>query len=119
MTREEFEDVVAEALATIPAPFRARMRNIAVEVRDRPSAKQLRESQVPPNELLLGLYQGVPLPERNAGFGDPLFPDRVFLFQECIEQVCRSRAELIEEIRETVIHEVGHYFGLSDDEMDE
>lgn len=119
MTREEFEAVVDEALATIPAPFRERMRNIAVEVRDRPTAKQLREAGVPPNELLLGLYHGVPLTDRNAGFGDPMFPDRVFLFQECIEQVCRSRVELLEEIRETVIHEVGHYFGLSDDEMDE
>ena len=118
MTRGQFEDVVAEALDTLPREFRSRMENIVVEVRDRPTPKQLHHAELPPGDLLLGLYEGVPLPDRPGGV-EPIFPDRVFLFQECLEEVCESRAELIEEIRETVIHEIGHYFGLDHDDMED
>ena len=118
MTRRQFEDVVAEALDTLPREFRSRMENIVVEVRDRPTPKQLDRDGGPPGGLLLGLYEGVPLPDRTEGL-EPVFPDRVFLFQECLEEVCESRAELIEEIRETVIHEIGHYFGLDHEDMEE
>lgn len=118
MTRRQFEDVVAEALDTLPREFRSRMENIVVEVRDRPTPKQLQRAELPPGDLLLGLYEGVPLPDRPEGI-EPIFPDRVFLFQECLEEVCGSRAELIEEIRETVIHEIGHYFGLDHEDMED
>ncbi len=118
MTRSQFEAVVAVALETLPREFRSRMENIVVEVRDRPTPKQLRTAGVPPGELLLGLYEGVPLPDRPGGI-EPIFPDRVFLFQECLEEVCQTRKELMEEIRETVVHEIGHFFGLDHDDMED
>ncbi len=118
MTRAQFEDVVAEALDTLPREFRRRMENVIVEVRDRPTQKQLKHAEIPAGDLLLGLYEGVPLTDRPEGI-EPTFPDRVFLFQDCLEEVCETRAELIEEIRETVIHEIGHYFGLDHDDMED
>ncbi len=118
MTRRQFEEVVAQALDTLPREFRARMENVVVEVRDRPTRGQLQRAGVPPGDLLLGLYEGVPLPDRAEGI-EPTFPDRIFLFQECLEECCETRHDLMEEIRETVIHEIGHFFGLDHDDMED
>lgn len=118
MTRRQFEEIVAEAIDGLPREFRARMENVIVEVRDRPTRKQLEDNHVPPGETLLGLYEGVPLSERPEGL-DPIFPDRIFIFQRPLEECFRTRARLIEEIRETVIHEIGHFFGLDHGDMEE
>ena len=118
MTRDEFRDLVDEALATIPARFRAAMQNIAIVVEDEPSAEQLGEVGIEPPDTLLGLYQGTPLTERQWSEGNTL-PDKITLFQGPIEDASDDEDDLVVAIGETLIHEIGHYFGLSEEEIEE
>jgi len=116
--RQQFEKHVAEALASIPARFRRAMKNIAIVVEDEPSRELLREMDIDPPDTLLGLYQGTPLTERHWGYGNTL-PDRVLIFQGPHERDAEDEDDLIVAIGETLIHEIGHYFGLSEEEIEE
>ena len=116
--RQEFEQLVAEALDTLPQRFRRHMRNIAVIVETAPSRELLEAMHLRPDHTLLGLYQGVPLPDRGHGYGNVL-PDRITIFQQPIESLYQTPEEIQAAVRETVIHEVGHYFGLDDERIDE
>jgi predicted Zn-dependent protease with MMP-like domain len=116
--RKEFEQFVAEALASIPKRFRDAMHNIAIVVEDEPSRELLDEMEIEPPDTLLGLYQGTPLTERSWGHGNTL-PDRVIIFQGPHERESDDEDDLVTAIGETLIHEVGHYFGLSEDEIEE
>ena len=118
MTRQKFEKLVAEAIALIPARFRREMTNIAVVVEDEPDEELLEEMEIEPPDSLYGLYQGTPLPERTWGYGNTL-PDRVTLFKSVIEEDCETEDDVRDCIAETLIHEVGHYFGLSEEEIEE
>ena len=117
MTRTEFERQVASALATIPKRFRTAMRNIAIVVEDEPAPDLLREMEIEPGDTLFGLYQGTPLTERRWDYGNAL-PDRILLFQGPHERDAEDDEELIASIGETLIHEIGHYFGLREDEIE-
>lgn len=116
MTRERFEQLVTEAIAIIPRRFRREMRNIAIVVEDEPSPALLAELDIAPPDSLFGLYQGVPLPQRSWDFGNVL-PDRITLYQRTIEHEAEDEDDVRAVIGETLIHEVGHYFGLSEDEI--
>ncbi len=105
-------------MALIPKRFRLEMQNIAVVVEDEPSAELLDEMEIEPPDSLYGLYQGTPLPERTWGYGNTL-PDRVTLFQKPIEEDSEDEDDVRAVIGETLIHEVGHYFGLSEEEIEE
>ena len=105
-------------MALIPKRFRLEMKNIAVVVEDEPSAELLDEMEIEPPDSLYGLYQGTPLPERTWGYGNTL-PDRVTLFRKPIEEDSEDDDEVRAVIGETLIHEVGHYFGLSEEEIEE
>jgi len=118
MTREKFEQLVAEAITLIPKRFRREMRNIAIVVEDEPSAELLEEMEIEPPDSLYGLYHGTPLTERTSGYGNTL-PDRVTLFKTPIEEDCDDEDDVRAVIGETLIHEVGHYFGLSEEEIEE
>lgn len=118
MDRSEFLLLVDEALAGIPQEFREAMQNIAVVVEDEPSAAQLDEVGIEPPDTLLGLYEGTPLTERTWAHGNVL-PDKVTLFQGPIEDASDDREDMIVAIGETLIHEIGHYFGLSEEEIEE
>jgi predicted Zn-dependent protease with MMP-like domain len=118
MTREKFEQLVAEAITLIPRRFRREMKNIAIIVEDEPSDELLEEMEIEPPDSLYGLYQGTPLPERTAAWGNTL-PDCVTLFQRPIEEDCDDDDDVRMVIGETLIHEVGHYFGLSEEEIEE
>ena len=118
MTRQQFEGHVAQALGTIPKRFRQAMRNIAIVVEDEPSRDVLREMEIPPGDTLFGLYQGTPLTERHWDYGNAL-PDRILLFQGPHEREAHDDEDLIASIAETLIHEIGHYFGLSEAEIEE
>ena len=116
MTRARFEQLVAEAVTLIPKRFRREMRNVAIVIEDEPSPELLRELEIEPPDSLFGLYQGVPLPERSWDYGNAL-PDRITLYQHTIEQDAEDEEDMRAVIGETLIHEVGHYFGLSEDEI--
>ena len=119
MRRREFEQLVEEALATIPKDFRDAIANMAIVVEDEPSPALLDEVGIDPPDTLLGLYQGTPLPDRSATHGNNL-PDVVTLFQGPIEDEADGDPDMIVvEIGETLIHELGHYFGLGEDEIEE
>ena len=118
MRRREFEQLVAETLDGLPRQFRRWMRNIAVVVETAPSRTLLETMGLWPDHTLLGLYQGVPFPERGYSYGNVL-PDRITIFQQPIEVLCRTPEEIKDVVRETVIHEVGHYFGLDDARLEE
>lgn len=118
MTRERFERLVEDALKEIPRRFRKEMRNVAVVVEDEPSPALLAEMEVEPGDTLFGLYQGTPLPERGWAYGNNL-PDRISIYQRPTEDACESEDEIRDCVAETVIHEFGHYFGMSEDEIEE
>jgi predicted Zn-dependent protease with MMP-like domain len=118
MTREAFTRLVEEALTEIPRRFRVAMKNVAVVVEDEPSPQLLEELEVEPGGSLFGLYQGTPLPERSWSHGNAL-PDRISIYQRPIEEECEDHEDIIVCIAETVIHEFGHYFGLSEEEIEE
>jgi|SRR5687767_6112521 predicted Zn-dependent protease with MMP-like domain len=116
MTRERFTALVEEALRDIPARFRAAMTNVAVIVEDEPSQELLDDLDMEPGDTLFGLYQGTPLTERDSGYGNAL-PDRISIYQLSIEEACEDEEDIRQCVAETVIHEFGHYFGLSEDEI--
>ena len=118
MNRDAFERLVADALRSIPRRFRDAMHNIAVVVEDEPSAELLDEMEIEPPDTLLGLYQGTPLTERSWDFGNRL-PDRILIFQGPHERDAEGEADLVVAIGETLIHEVGHYFGMSEEQIEE
>ena len=115
MKRAHFVKVVEEALDSLPQEFRSRIRNVAVLVQD-----------IPPNQpssqpgqqrgLLLGLFHGVPTTKKSI-FDLPTGPDYIVLYRKNIEAVCSGEAEVREQIRQTVIHELGHYFGMDEDQL--
>lgn len=116
MRRGKFEEIVARALDGIPDEFQSYLENVVVRVAGEPTPKHLEAVGLPGGEELFGCYIGSPLTERGVGEGGML-PDEVMLFQGPLERWCRTEEELVEEIRRTVVHEVGHHFGLSDEEM--
>lgn len=118
MKRERFRKLVAEAVDTIPARFRQHLQNIAIVVEDEPPPEILAEMEIEPPDTLFGLYQGIPLPERRWDHGNTL-PDKISLYQFPIEDVCETEEDIVTEIGETLIHEVGHFFGLTEDELQE
>ena len=117
MTREHFDRLVARAVRGIPKRFRDEMDNIAVVVEDRPSPELLEEMELAPPDTLYGLYQGTPLPEREWAHGNVL-PDRITIYQQPIVEDTEDDDAVIRAIGETVIHEFGHYFGLSEEEIE-
>jgi len=118
MTRAAFERLVTEAITLIPARFRREMKNLALLVQDEPSPSLLEEMEIEPPDSLFGLYQGTPLTERSWPWGNQL-PDQITLFQKPIEEDCEDEDEIRAVIGETLIHEVGHYFGLSEEEIED
>ena len=118
MTRPEFERLVVEAITLIPKRFRREMKNLALVVEDAPSPALLEEMEIEPPDSLYGLYQGTPLPERSWAHGNAL-PDRITIYQQPIEEDCDDEDDVRAVIGETLIHEVGHYFGLSEEEIQE
>jgi len=118
MTRDRFNRLVEEALREIPGRFRRAMQNVAVVVEDEPAADLLEEIEIDPPDTLFGLYHGTPLTERSWSYGNAL-PDRISIYQRPIEEACEDDDEIRDCVAETVIHEFGHYFGLSEDEIEE
>jgi predicted Zn-dependent protease with MMP-like domain len=117
VTRQQFRKLVEDAIDTIPPRFSREIKNVAIVIENEPSPELLAEMEVEPSETILGLYQGTPLTERQWSHGNVL-PDRITLFQQTIEEECEGdEEEIVIAIGETLIHELGHYFGLDEDEI--
>ncbi len=116
--KAQFARLVEESLANMPQQFAEFLEEVPIDIRDRPSRKQLRSVGLKDDELLLGLYTGSSLADRSVEQSVRL-PSVIFLFQEDIELVSDTEAELKEEVRTTVLHEIGHHFGLDEDDLDE
>lgn len=104
---ERFEQMVATAMDSLPEELGNLIRNVAVTVEHRPGPRGL-----------LGLYEGIPLTSRTTGYAGVL-PDRITIYQQAICAICQTEGEVVEQVRRTVIHEVGHYFGISDERLRE
>jgi len=116
MSRSEFERLVDKALRKLPRDFKEKIKNVAVVVEDWADDETLAEMGIEPPDTLYGLYRGIDLTRRDSGYGNVL-PDTVTIYQGPIEEDCEDEEEMAELVRETVIHEIGHYFGLDDDTM--
>ena len=118
LTQREFEGAVVAALKRLPKFFKKKMKNVDVVVEDRASRDLLSEVDLRSPFELLGLYQGIPLDRRGFYYGNVL-PDKITLFRIPIELMCQTKEEIEEKVKEVVIHEVGHYFGLNDERLRE
>lgn len=117
MPRDDFHDVLRQALDDLPALFRQALDNVAVVVEDWPPDWLLDELGVPPDDILYGYYHGVPLPERSVSLSGNL-PDKISVYQGPLEEDFPDRRELKRQIRLTLLHEIGHYFGMDEEELE-
>jgi predicted Zn-dependent protease with MMP-like domain len=110
--------LVAQAVESLPPKFLSRLENVDVVVEEEPTEEDLDLAGIEPGGTLLGLYHGVPQSQRGPWYGN-LLPDRIVIYQRPIEAVARNRREIRKEIRITIMHEIGHYFGLAEDDLAE
>jgi predicted Zn-dependent protease with MMP-like domain len=115
LSRAAFEKLVAEAIDGLPERFAELLENVAVVVEEEPDPAVLQEMGMEEDEELMGLYLGVPLTERDSQYQS--LPDRVAIYRGPVLRCCGSRREIVREVRDTVVHELGHFFGLDDHEM--
>ena len=118
VSKQRFAQLVERAIAQIPSPFVEHLEEVSVEIRGRPSRRQLRDAGLEEDELLLGLYVGRPMTERRVEDSGTL-PDLIYVFQEDVELASDSEADLVDQVRITVLHEIGHHFGLGEVDLDE
>jgi predicted Zn-dependent protease with MMP-like domain len=118
LTEKEFDRIVKKAIHRIPLEIRKHLDNIQISVRSRPSGKMRKEMDLPRQEILLGLFQGVPLNERSIT-NPPLFPATIFIFQEPLQEICETIGELEKQIEITVVHEIAHAIGIDEDRLKE
>ena len=118
MDREEFETAIAEALDDLPIEFAELMSNVAIQVEEVPDAETIASLGLDPaHHTLFGLYTGVPLDQRGGWYGNVL-PDVIVLYRQPLLEACRTRKRLIRQVQLTLLHEIGHHFGFSEEEMD-
>jgi|SRR5690606_33207400 len=118
MDRAEFENLVIEALESLPEEIAGWLDNIDIVIEWSPSREQIRNLGLRPSETLFGLYEGVPLTARTTSYGQVL-PDRITIFQKSILDHCRTPQQIRAQVRRTVIHEIAHHFGISDGRLRE
>ncbi len=115
---EEFEDVIEDAMNAIPEGFSQYLREVVIDVEEMPDEATCRELRLRDPRTLLGLYRGTPLTQRHVE-APYRFPERIVIYQQNIERICRTREQMVDQIRRTVLHEVGHHFGLNERQLRE
>lgn len=118
MRRAQFIDLIRQALADVPPPFREHLGQVDIVVKRRPSREDLRQAGLAADESMYGFYRGIPLTERDSGY-NLVAPDVIDIYQEPLEEDFAGERELVAEIRATVLHELGHFFGIDDDRLGE
>jgi len=114
--RTAFEKVLRQAIDDLPGMFREALRNVAIVVEERPPGWLLEELDIPPGETLYGFYHGIPLPERSVLDSGNL-PDKISVYRGPLEEDFRDPGELARQIRTTLLHEIGHYFGMDEEDL--
>ena len=118
LSDKDFDRIVKRAIRRIPEELRTHLDNVLISVRKRASEEMLEEMEVPPGEELLGFFSGIPLVDQSIT-DPPLYSDTIFIFQEPLEEMCKTVEELEQEIELTVVHEIAHYFGISEERLEE
>jgi predicted Zn-dependent protease with MMP-like domain len=118
MKRSEFQRVIQQALDELPPQFRDVLHNIDIQIRWRPTPQELRQFGVRRGGSLFGVYTGVSLPHRTQGY-QMVLPDRIIIYQRTHELHCRSEEEMVEQARQTLLHEIGHYLGIDEGRLRE
>jgi len=116
--RHRFEQLIVEAVESLPENLLEAMENIDIVTADKPSPEQEAILQDSEDDILLGLYEGIPLTGRTHSYGF-VIPDKITIFKEAIESVCQTEQECVDEIRRVVIHEIAHHFGIDDERLNE
>ena len=117
LTDQEFDNLITRAMDELPQRYIIGLDNVAIVMADEPTTEQRAKMQIGEHSLLLGLYEGVPLPERGGAWG--MLPDKITLFKNQILELARDETELFEQIKRTLWHEMAHFYGLSHEQMDE
>lgn len=117
MSKSKFAELVERALEELPDEFAQFIEEVPVEIRDRAAADEMKGLKMQPGQLLLGLYRGRPRTVRSVEDSGTL-PDVIYIFQRSIEQVCDTEEQLVRQVRTTVLHEIGHHFGLGEEDLD-
>ena len=115
MDDNKFKQLVSEALDSLPKEFAEKLNNVSVSVDDFPTPYQQIKAKIPPQSLLLGLYEGVPQTKRGIYYSN--IPDKITIFKNAILQICQTDEQVRVQVRSTVIHEIGHHFGLSEADL--
>jgi predicted Zn-dependent protease with MMP-like domain len=118
LERSRFRRLVREAASSLPPPILRRVQNVEIVVERRPTARDRHLAGTGPGHTLLGLYHGVPLTARGSNY-NLVLPDKISIYQEPIEAICATDDEVREQVRQTVLHELAHYFGIGDARLDE
>jgi predicted Zn-dependent protease with MMP-like domain len=118
MTRQEFQQVVEAALLELPDVFQNALHNIDIQVRWAPTPEERRIVKLRPGYDLFGVYLGIPLPRRSGGYS-LVAPDVIVIYQRSHERACRTKEAMIEQARQTLLHEIGHYMGIDEDRLHE
>ena len=118
MDKIEFEEIVNHAFEHLPDMFKQNIDNVQFNIEDYPTAEQVAKIKLRSKYSLLGLYEGIPLNHRGTWYGSsPTLPDRITLFQKNIESYSQTEQEITDKVREVLIHEIGHYFGMTEEEI--
>jgi predicted Zn-dependent protease with MMP-like domain len=117
VTRIDFQEVLRQALDDLPEPFRQALENVAIVVEEWPPDWLLDELGVPPEGTLYGFYHGIPMPERSVSLSGNL-PDKISIYRGPLQEDFPRAAELRRQIRVTLLHEIGHYFGMDEEELE-
>lgn len=118
LSEDEFDRIVKKAISRIPKEIKQHIQNMIISVRRQPTKRMLKEAGIRKGTTLLGLFHGVPLIERSVTY-PPLFPDEIFLFQEPLEDMCETMEELERQVEITLVHEVAHFVGMSEERLQE
>ena len=118
METEKFEQLVAQAIESLPKQIQDSLENVDIIVADEPTPAQRRHEETGRGEMLLGLYEGIPLTKRSYGYTG-VMPDKITIFQKAIEAISRNDAQIIREVQHVVQHEIAHHFGIDDNRLEE
>jgi len=118
MTKEEFEELVIDALAQLPSQFQKKLENVDLVIEDWPPQEVLNSLKIAKGATLFGLYRGIPKTKRGAGYSGVL-PDKITIFRGPIEEICQTSDQIRSQVKKTVIHEIAHHFGISEGRLKE